>query len=399
MCNEVSIARRDLLKAVAAAAALIPGLPGTAAPRGAADWPCFRGPNHNGVIDQKFTPLAGGPRKAWEAAVGPGHASMAVVGGRLYTLGSRPENLVCLDARTGDRIWARTLDTWSGDSTPAFEGGRLYAMPSMQFPTAYCCDAADGRTIWKRDLPKPTGDRQYGHAGSPLLWEDLVILNAAGGAALKKASGEVAWLHEGFPGLATPVIYESKGRKCVGIFGGDQLLARDARSGALLWTIPWKTSLAVNACDPIFFDDKVLVCSNYGLGRALYDISGQQPKVVWNFPQGHGSSFSSGFFHGGELYCFAKSKFACIDVPSGKPKWESEGGVSAILIGDTLVRLVPVGAFSLARLTASGCRQFAAGGADLKDVKCVPAYWNGKLYFRGENGPLVCYDIGEGAGA
>jgi hypothetical protein len=53
----------------------------------------------------------------------------------------------------------------------------------------------------------------------------------------------------------------------------------------------------------------------------------------------------------------------------------------------------------MARLSPTGCQSIAAAGADLKEVKCVPAYWNGKLYFRGESSPLVCYDIGEGTRA
>jgi outer membrane protein assembly factor BamB len=396
MQGDTRIPRRKMLK-VMAAAAMIPALRGSGAaiPRAATGWPCFRGPDRNGVINAKLVPLAGGPRKAWEAAVGPGHASMAVVDGRLYTMGRKANNLICLDARSGDRIWAQTLETWSGDSTPAFERGRLYVLPSTNVPTAYCCDASNGRPIWKRQLPKSTGERHYGHAGSPVLWEDLVILNAAGGAALKKESGQVAWLHEGFPGLATPVLYQSKGRTCVGIFGGDQLQARDARTGELLWSIPWKTELAVNACDPIFFDDKVFICSDYGLGRALFDISGRQPRELWRFPQGKGSSFSSGFVHKGQLYCFAGSRFACIDIATGRSRWENDGGVSALLIGDVLVRLSKRGGIFLSRLSPAGCEPIASAEAELTEVKCVPAYWNGKLFFRGESTPLVCYDIAQ----
>ncbi|MFH1924828.1 MAG: hypothetical protein ABIP48_33680, partial [Planctomycetota bacterium] len=47
----------------------------------------------------------------------------------------------------------------------------------------------------------------YGYAGSPLLWEDLVILNVGTGLALQRNTGAVVWQHEGLAGLATPVLY------------------------------------------------------------------------------------------------------------------------------------------------------------------------------------------------
>jgi outer membrane protein assembly factor BamB len=399
-----SFSRRAFLQG--AGAALLPALGCRAAAPGAAapgDWPCFRGPNRNGVLDQGLTLLPGGPRKLWEVGVGNGNASMAIVQGRLYTFGTGNDNLVCLNVGTGNPVWKRSLETHFGDCTPSVEGGRVYAMPSLAggpnlghggIPTTYCCDAATGNILWKRDLPGSTGDRQYGHAGSPLLWEDLVILNAAAGAALKKSTGEVAWLHPGFPGLATPVLFQAQGRPCVALFGGDRLIAREARSGKELWQIPWKTELAVNACDPVLFDNKVFICSDYGRGRALYDISGAQPRVLWEFGQGRGSSFSSGFYRDGHLFCFAQGKFACLDVRTGQPRWETEGGNAALLIGGTLILIHHAGEMRFGRISPTAYQPLAAADAGLRDIKAVPAYWNGRLYVRNETGRIACFQIG-----
>jgi outer membrane protein assembly factor BamB len=394
MESDPVVARRDFLRMSGAlASSLVVGARSFAAPA-ADDWPWFRGPNHNGVLDQKLKILDGGPQRLWDAVVGGGHASMSVLGGKLFTLGSGQKNLSCLDAASGEEVWRQTVDTWAGDSTPAVADGRVHSMPATNKPTAYCHDAASGRPIWKRDLPKPGGDRQYGHAGSPRLWEDLVLLNAGGGAALKRSTGEVVWLHEGFPGLATPVVYQSGRRTCVALFGGDSLYARDARSGELLWMIPWKTDLAVNACDPIVFDDKIFVCSDYGRGRALFDISGREPREIWQFGAGKGSSFSSGFYHGGELYCFLGSHFACLDVRTGNPKWNAPGGTSALLIGDVLVCPQNRGALVVNRFSPQGLRHAGTIDLGLKEMKCVPGYWDGKVYVRGEPKQMVCVRIG-----
>ncbi|MEQ2006444.1 MAG: PQQ-binding-like beta-propeller repeat protein [Limisphaerales bacterium] len=126
----------------------------------AADWPCFRGPNRNGTIAGPLNLRAGEPVKVWEADVGNGHASCAVVGGRLYTFSSSGNGtIVCLDAGNGSPVWTRHANTWSGSTTPAVEGGRVYVLAALQAPTLFCCDAATGEIRWKRDLPAPTGDR------------------------------------------------------------------------------------------------------------------------------------------------------------------------------------------------------------------------------------------------
>jgi outer membrane protein assembly factor BamB len=378
--------------------ALVPSsLSATAAAASRArDWPCFRGPNRNGILDEVLNLLPGGPKKIWEAQVGEGNGSLAVVRGRLYTVARQPENsVVCLDANTGQRLWLTPVKTWFRDATPAVENGRVYVLASQDVPRAYCLDADTGRVLWERELPKSNGDRQYGHAGSPLLWDDVMILNAAGGAALNKSTGEVAWLHEGFPGLATPVLFQSQGRPCVAIFGGDLLIAREARGGKMLWSIPWKTELAVNACDPIIFDSKVFVCSDYGRGRALYDISGSQPKVLWEFGQGKGSSFSSGFLRDGHIFCFAGVKFACLNVGTGEPRWEAQGGgTSALLIGDTLIRVRENGDLIFGRISPARFEELSTREVGMREIKAVPAYSAGKLYLRNEKGQVICLQIG-----
>jgi outer membrane protein assembly factor BamB len=218
-------------------------------------------------------------------------------------LGSKPEKgLACLDANTGSQIWSRPLDAWSRDSTPSVENGKVFVLVSTDVPKALCFDAENGGVIWERALSKSVGERHYGHAGSPLVWQDLVIVNAGAGAALNKTTGEVVWSHSGHAGLATPVLFAWKGQPCVAIFGGAQLIAREARSGRELFQIPWKTELAVNACDPIVFGEKIFLCSDYGFGRALFDFSSGQPKLAWEFRKRGGHAYSTGLLHDGSIY-------------------------------------------------------------------------------------------------
>src|SRR5690242_16699656 len=89
------------------------------------DWPQWRGPNRDGV--SKETGLLkswpeGGPKRAWlfENA-GNGYSSFSVVGGRLYTMGTRDgsEIVLALDANTGKELWATPIESiyengWGG---------------------------------------------------------------------------------------------------------------------------------------------------------------------------------------------------------------------------------------------------------------------------------------------
>jgi len=51
-----------------------------------ADWPCFRGPNHDGISTEAIVWPKTGPRQVWKINVGIGHSALAVVGDRALYL-------------------------------------------------------------------------------------------------------------------------------------------------------------------------------------------------------------------------------------------------------------------------------------------------------------------------
>ena len=252
----------------------------------AADWPRFRGPHGNGISDERLTLRPDGPRQIWEMSLGDGYSSLAIGDGRLYTVGRRPGHagvLHCLDAATGKPIWEDVTGCSYQVSTPTVEKGRVYVLSTVEnMPVASCYDAANGDILWRRELPTPAQSRPYGYAGSPLLCNDLVILNVGTGLALDRDTGELAWQHEGLAGLATPVRYVEGGTSRVLIFAGKAIFARDARTGRELWSIPWKTRLAANCCDPIYRDGKVFVTTGYGGKATLFDVGTGRPRQLWD---------------------------------------------------------------------------------------------------------------------
>ncbi|UCE48667.1 MAG: PQQ-binding-like beta-propeller repeat protein, partial [Phycisphaerales bacterium] len=81
---------------------------------GAADWPNYRGPDHNGITketDWKTNWADSGPKVLWKKSIGIGFSSMAVVGGKVYAMGNqgKKEDVVyCFDAVTGEEIWTHS---------------------------------------------------------------------------------------------------------------------------------------------------------------------------------------------------------------------------------------------------------------------------------------------------
>jgi hypothetical protein len=87
----------------------------------ATDWPCFRGPRHDGVSVEPFAWPSGGPRVIWRKSVGFGRSAVAVARGHIYTLGNisrKADTVWCLDASTGKEIWKRDVRKINGRKLP-----------------------------------------------------------------------------------------------------------------------------------------------------------------------------------------------------------------------------------------------------------------------------------------
>ena len=361
------------------------------------DWPQFRGPYRNGVSDEKLTLLPGGPRQIWEASVGDGYASLAVANGRLYTVGRLADQtgvLRCLDAATGRSIWEVATGCEYQVSTPSVADDRVYLLTSPEGkPAITCHDAKTGAIIWNRKMPAPDQIRGYGYAGSPLLCGELVVLNVGTGLALDRKTGAIVWHHQGLAGLATPVLYEEADRSRVLIFAGEMLLARDVLTGELLWSIPWKTRLAANCCDPIYHKGKVFVSSGYGREGVLFDVSTGKPRELWSVK---GTVLSSGFLLDENLYSFAGKEFACLDFATGERRWAFRIGPGSVLLaGGKLILMSDQGELTIGELSSDSFVPIVQKQV-LEGITWTPAALSdGKLYVRNREGKLVCIRIGK----
>ncbi|MGA7902721.1 MAG: PQQ-binding-like beta-propeller repeat protein, partial [Terrimicrobiaceae bacterium] len=107
----------------------------------AVEWPQWRGANRDGISTEKISPAnwgKDGPKQLWKKQVGTGASSVAVRGGRLYTMGNNGnmDVVFCLDAATGAEIWEHTypqpLDPRQFEGgpggTPTVDADKVYTL-------------------------------------------------------------------------------------------------------------------------------------------------------------------------------------------------------------------------------------------------------------------------------
>src|SRR5262245_59591592 len=113
-------------------------LAATAPTAAAGNWPQWRGPNRDGISTETgllTTWPASGPPLVWTArGLGAGFSSVAVVDGRIFTMGDRGDGqyVIALTEDSGAELWATRIggrhdDEYGGPrATPTVDGNLLY---------------------------------------------------------------------------------------------------------------------------------------------------------------------------------------------------------------------------------------------------------------------------------
>ena len=394
----------NILRLLALAAA---GGISTQAP--ALDWPCFRGPDHNGISQEKDWSSqwpAGGPKQLWKAKVGIGFASFSVSQNRVFTVGNAADQdtVFCFDANSGAEIWKRTYEAkldpkyYEGgpSATPTVEGDRVYTLTKRG--VAHCLDAAKGTEIWSRDMAgelkatMPT----WGFASSVLIEGDLAILNVGStGAALDKKTGKMIWSSgPEEAGYATAVPFAAGAGRAVMLAVKQDVVAVQVKDGKELWRFPWKTQYDINAADPILSGSKVFISSGYNHGGGVFDVGSQPPKLVWE-NKNLRNHFNSCVLLDGHLYGVDENQLRCVVFNTGEVKWTDKvSGKGSLMLADgKLIVLTEKGELLVAAASPDGFKPTSRG--QVLGGKCwtAPVLANGKIYCRNAAGDVVCVDV------
>lgn len=384
-------------------------------PTEAHDWPFWRGPNRNGITQEKgWNPqaLVGEPKILWQTNVGEGYSSATIKDGYVYTLGKTDQKntIYCLKEETGEEVWTFTYDCpvrgYPGSfSTPVIDDGYIFAMDRKG--GVNCLEAETGKKRWfvdvtdKFDATPP----KYGFSGSPVVYGNQVILNACSyGIALDKHTGKKIWASpRGKCGYATPVIYTNEGKLCAAIFAHRRINGVSIETGERLWHFPWIFNDGADSADPVVVGNRIFISTAYRNGAATIDFSNNTPKQLW-FKKDIQDEFGSSIYKNGYLYVphgdtrHRTSYLKCIDFNTGEEMWcRDTGHCSLIYIDKKFIVLNQWGELLIMEASEKGYKDLAQAKVvqTSSNDRCwtAPVLTNGRIYVRTSKGNLVCVDV------
>ncbi len=386
-------------------------------------WPQWRGPDRNDLSSE--TGLlrdwpAGGPRRLWLVEdCGLGYAGPAIVGDRLYILGTRgdQERLFCRSVADGKEIWSAPVgpifeNSW-GDgprSTPTVDGNRVYAMGASG--NLVCVEIADGAMVWRQTMQYLGGELpDWGYTESPFIVGEKLLCTPGGEqgtlAAFNKKSGEVLWRCSeltDFAQYSSIVTMQHQGRTIGVQLLQKQLVGVDVTDGALVWSTPWQGSLAVIPT-PIVDRNRVYVTSGYGAGCMMVRVGTDDSveKVYDNklMVNHHGGVI----LLEGHLYGHSDRKgWTCQKFDTGEKVWQERNslGKGAIAYADGRFYCLSEDEGSVVLIAAStdGWQEHGRFTLDPQTefrkpkgrIWVHPVIADGRLYLRDQD-LLFCFDI------
>lgn len=404
-------------------------------PARAADWPQWRGPQRDGLSAETGLlakwPEAG-PKLLWQQTdLGGGYSTPAVVGDRIYLLGSSDlenEFVQALDASAdGKPLWQRRIGNVGepkqrpaypgARSTPTVDGDKLYVLGSDG--DLACLDAASGDVVWTKNVRTDFGGKPgtWAYSESPLIDGDVVVCTPGGAdatlVALNKLTGDVVWkapIEGGDEAAYSSVVISNAGgvKQYVQFLGGG-VVGLDAATGQMLWRYD-RTSAAkgmANIPTPVVDDDLVYTASGRVGGGLIHlnlpeGAENERRFVVeekyfdGNLPKAIGGAVLVDDY----MYGTTSDALMCVEYATGDVKWSERAiGAASVCVADGLLYLHGEdGQVALVEATPEEYRELGRftppNVPDRGPSKAwaYPVVADGKLYIY-DTGTLWCYDV------
>ncbi len=381
----------------------VQAVPVTAA---AGDWPCWRGPSHDGHADptQKLPPSLDPARHTlWEASVpGRGHGSPIVVGDRVYLVTAdekrKTQSLLAYERKTGAPAWSRVIHSGNfaprinqkathASNSPAYDGKRLYVSFVNNGAAHTTAVSLEGDIVWTTRMTDYVVHQGYG--ASPMVYESLLLVcadNKKAGAifGLDRESGKVIWRVERprIPNYTSPIVHRLGGRDQLVLSGCEKVMSIDPRNGSVIWEAKGSTQETVTSA--VTDGERVFISGGWPKNHVHAVESDGSGRVTWrNISRVYVPSM---LVTGGHLFAVMDGGAAmCWDCKTGKRRWKGLlGGTfssSPVLVGDRIHVINENGNYF----------EFEANPREFKIVHrsqlgekvfATPAYCGGRVYVR-----------------
>jgi len=378
-------------------------------------WPRFHGPNRDNISTEKGLMKQwpqNGPDLLWTARnLGHGYSSISIANGTIYTASSIADNTVVIALNLeGKVLWkVKNGKAWTGEGpgsrpgsrgTPTINADRLY----HQSPHGdlICLNAKTGDKIWDLNIIEKFKSKipRWALAESLLVDGDNLI-SCPGGphtcmVALDKKDASIVWKAPGIgerAGYASPLLFEYKGLRIITTLTAKSFIGVNADTGELLWRIKHESYADENVMMPIFYDGELFI-STLKTGSVKWKINIINGMVsleeIWRTEEldnHHGGVIlTNGNIYGSSTFR-NRNLLVCLDWKTGRNKYMDKcvGKVSLTYADGMLYALSIDGVMGLVRPTTSGHKlvssfEIPKGGKG--NSWAHPVVCGGRLYIR-----------------
>ncbi len=291
----------------------------------------------------------------WSRPLGPGYTQMAVTQDAVfvgYSDGER-DQLASLSLESGETRWTYDMGpTWRGVdgsddgpiSSPAVGHGLVFGLGPRG--NLFALRPDDGEVVWSTDLVADFGAMpfNYGVSTSPLLLDDLLIVQNGGGdgrsvLAFEARTGKLAWsAGDDRVAYQSPLLDQLMGRRQLLAVTGTRVQSLEPTEGTVLWSATYRDEPENHSNTAVVTGSDSFLVTNQvdAVGFRLSSQGGAtKADEVWRTTELK-RSYGIPVVREGVLYGWSGDFFVALDPETGKRLWKARGvgPASAVYLDD-----------------------------------------------------------------